>query len=136
MANKLFLTGAFALAIGGIVVAFLTIGSPGRAREAALDERRVQDLQSIAARLHERYGETGGTLPPVLTSAVTEDEFGRSVARDPVTQRRYQYRRLSARRYELCATFAAPSERRDDGFPNAASWSHGAGHTCYSRDAD
>jgi hypothetical protein len=123
VANRLFVTGAFVLVIAATLVAFLTIGPPSRARAVALDERRVKDLRSIAARLHADYGNTGGILPPVLSGA-----------RDPITQQPYSYRRLSARRYELCATFATASESAEEATPNTSSWRHHAGRTCYERD--
>lgn len=134
MPSKLFAAAALAAVVAGCIVAFRAIGTPSYARDVALDRRRVEDLFSIAQRLHERFGGAAGTLPPALSDGLTDDVTGRDTGQDPVSRKAYEYRRLSKRRYELCATFVLPSENGEGSIYDAKGWRHGAGRTCYAID--
>ena len=112
------------LVIAGLVLGFTTIGPPNHARDLAIDQKRVDDLQDIAGRLRTRYRDTG-QLPTTLPS-----NFARS--RDPVTNQPYVYRRIDTSHFMLCATFTAPSEREDN--TGTSFWSHGEGPKCYTLD--
>jgi hypothetical protein len=137
-AERIFGFAAVALVAAGLVLAFLLIGTPGHARLVALDARRVDDLQNIAVELNNRFGYGDTALPVHLPREV--------VRKDPRTKQPYEYRRLSARDYELCAVFALGSPRDDtaagdDVTPFGRVWRHGAGRTCYklndrTRDVD
>jgi hypothetical protein len=101
---------------GGLAAGFAAIGPPSRARTAALDLRRLDDLNTIADRLRDR----GGQLPVFYTG-------GTGVPRDPATGAPYVYVKESESRYRLCATFAAAGGT-DDPYPH---WPHPAGAACY-----
>jgi hypothetical protein len=107
-----------------VVAAFVTIGSPNRARAEALDRQRVLDLGDVAAELHEDYG--ARPLPAALPQP----------RRDPVSGKPYEYRRLGDNRYHLCATFELPTppEQRTGTDVNTF-WRHPAGRFCYILDA-
>jgi type II secretory pathway pseudopilin PulG len=112
------------LVIAGLVLGFTAIGPPSHAREVALDQKRVDDLQDIAARLRARYryeGEFPATLPSDWVRV-----------NDPVTKRPYVYRRVDQAHFILCATFTAPSE--NDINAGTSFWRHGAGQKCYTLD--
>lgn len=117
-------SGRFAiLAVAGASAAFtcglLIAGTPSTQRGFEADNRRVQDLRSIAGTL---ASET--TLPPSLVD-MTE--------RDPESRLPYEYTRKTDTVYELCGTFVAPSE--DSGKPYAnAFWRHPKGRTCFTLD--
>lgn len=52
------------------------------------------------------------------------------IPRDPDTERNYEYRVISSRRYELCGDFALDSRpTTQDQF-----WTHAGGHQCFSFD--
>lgn len=112
------------LVIAGLVLGFTTIGPPSHAREVALDQKRVDDLQDVAGRLRTRYRDTG-QLPITLPS-----DFVRT--HDPITNQAYPYKKIDASHFMLCATFAAPSE--SEAYPGNWFWSHGAGQKCYTLD--
>jgi hypothetical protein len=121
---------ACAVVITGVVLAFVVIGTPGHARIIALDERRVRDLQTIALRLHERYDD-----PPHMPEHLPPD----IPFKDPATQQPYEYHRIDAKTYTLCAAFGAPSERDSQETPlypnaDAGAWRHASGRTCYTLD--
>lgn len=119
--------GAFAIVVAGVAIGFAAIGPPQHMRRAELDRQRVDDLQSIVRRIH--HGETGRRPGPVTAPPLRRGDW----PRDPETRQPYDYRRESASRYRLCATFALVGEA-DDG-DVGASWRHGAGRTCYLLDA-
>ena len=119
--------GAFAIVVAGLAIGFAAIGPPQHMRGAEFDRRRVNDLQSIARWIH--HGETGRAPGPVTPPLQRRGDW----PRDPETRQPYGYRRESASRYRLCATFALAGEADDS--DTGASWRHGAGRTCYRLDA-
>lgn len=128
-ANRIFGVAAIAAVAGGLILAFLVIGTPGHSRLIALDERRVRDMQSIATELRDRYGDADATLPAHLPQGLERY--------DPSTNRPYEFRRVDAENYVLCAVFAARPQRKDasaDDFSfvrTSRAWQHGTGRTCY-----
>lgn len=112
------------LVIAGMVLGFMTIGPPNHARDVAIDQKRVDDLQDIAGRLRTRYRDTGD-LPTTLPS-----NFARS--HDPVTNQPYTYRKVDPSHFMLCATFTTASENDDS--IGTTFWKHGAGSKCYTLD--
>ncbi len=121
--DRIFGVAACIIVALGLVLAFLVIGPPGHARLVALDQQRGRDLFYIASGIHARFGETGG-LPKGLPSDLER--------RDPVTLRPYEFQRIDAKNYKLCARFslAAENEALEPSWPGQ-SWPHGAGRTCY-----
>jgi hypothetical protein len=126
--ERIFGFTSVALVLVALVLAFLYLGTPGKARLITLDERRVEDLQSIAMQLNNRYGYENAALPARLPEDLAKN--------DPGTTQPYEFHRVTARVYELCAVFALPSAAEDEdagnhltGVPNLRR--HGAGRTCY-----
>jgi hypothetical protein len=106
-----------------VIAAFVTIGSPNRARAEGLDRQRLLDLGDAAAELHEDYG--ARPLPATLPQP----------RHDPVSGRPYEYRRLGANRYQLCATFELPTPPDQRTGPGVSTfWRHPAGRCCYTLD--
>jgi hypothetical protein len=101
--DRIFTIAACGVALAGVVLAFVVIGSPSHARLVALDTQRVDDLRSMATKMHERYATT--SLPPRLPN-----DLG---MRDPATNRPYVFRRVDRSNYELCATFSVASEQSE-----------------------
>ncbi|NEP18495.1 MAG: hypothetical protein F6J97_16600 [Leptolyngbya sp. SIO4C1] len=127
--EKAFATVATLAVVSGIVAGFWILGTPGRQRAIASDRQRLSDLQSIAQELHWRAEEQSDfTLPDNLDSIQQR--------RDPITDRPYEYMRLSAQIYELCATFETdsstyPLRNRN---PEAEQWEHPMGRHCFELD--
>jgi hypothetical protein len=115
---------AILIVVAIVVAAFVTIGSPNRARAEALDRQRVLNLGNVAAGLHEDY--SAGPLPAALPQP----------RRDPVSGKPYEYQRLGDNRYHLCATFELPTppDQRTGSDVNTF-WRHPAGRFCYTFDA-
>jgi hypothetical protein len=124
--------GATAAVLVGLALGFIQLGPRGKQRAMRADERRVQDLQSIAQAIYLRQ-----TVPASLA------ELPRSPVaslHDPVTQAPYEYHPQSGMRYELCASFATDSVDSADsagyeGFRrDPPSWSHTRGRYCFQLD--
>jgi hypothetical protein len=128
--NRLFGVAAFGTVLAGVALAFTFLGTPAHQRLVALDDVRVSNLQRTASLLHDRY--PSGGLPARLPEDLA--------LKDPATKQNYEYRRVDAKRYVICAAFAT-NETSDRGqvYPAGAQWfardwKHGAGRACYQLD--
>jgi hypothetical protein len=136
--TRIIAVGAPILVVAGLVAGFLTIGPPGHTRRVALDKQRVDDLKMIALSLNGHYGSAAGATVPAnlrgLSLPVRPD--GSSRLADPVDGKPYDYSRLDARHYRLCASFELPSDRLDEAgrWDNTGKWRHRAGKNCYTLD--
>jgi Domain of unknown function (DUF5671) len=113
-----------------LIAGMLFIGSPRRARAAALDERRVQDLRSIHSAValfwtgHQR-------LPSDLDEIAASGGLYLASTADPVTAEPYEYRVVGGRNFELCAVFDDASPARERAAAGLPLWSHTAGRVCF-----
>lgn len=127
-----------------VVVGLYFAGSPNRARQLRLDERRVNDLQTIQSQLLWHW-QSKKSLPQTL-SELSMSSTGYTASTDPETQVAYEYRTLGALQFELCATFSLPTEEQkseyrgyyssDPYFVGQMDWKHDAGRFCYIRTID
>lgn len=122
--------------IAVVVGAIAVMGSPQAQRRVRQDERRIEDLQRIAA-LAQMLARTQGRLPADLGAIASQP--GRRVTNDPFTGAPYEYMVLDARRYRLCAKFDTDSATTD-GEPGryefagvSPEWQHPAGRYCFDR---
>jgi hypothetical protein len=126
---------ALVVVVGGLIWAFVTIGTPGHARLVTLDRIRIANLYEIAAAMNNRFDTSNG-LPVSLPHDLKPNDFGTVGTRgnftvDPASGAAYEYRRIDRSTYRLCATFALsyrppqPAERE---------WKHPFGHTCFHFD--
>ncbi len=119
---------AFAVAWG-----FFLVGSPATRRLEHFDERRLQDLQTIAREIQSmvenenKKGTLKGPLPKTLEEAAQRARDQRLNSRDPETNEPYRFRIKNETTYELCATFARP--RNSD---SGVFWNHPAGSHCFT----
>lgn len=103
-------------------------GTPTRQRVIEADNRRVQDLHSLAQSLYFAWQQhPGGLLPASLSEAPGSEPM------DPSTHTAYTYKPLSGSTYELCAQFGAPSSQYDG--VQAEFWHHDRGETCFTLEA-
>lgn len=144
---KYFALGSSVAVLVLVVGAFFIVGSPKTARLQQLDERRVNDLQSIQWQIV-NYWQRKGQLPRALAD-LSDPISGYAAPADPVTGAPYEYRLKDAASltFELCATFDTASVNNQqktvpvlmprgvspDGF---SSFSHPAGRACFERAID
>ncbi len=152
------------LVLALVVFAFSVMGSPVKQRAYRLDDRRVQDLQSIQWQVIS-FWQQKEKLPNGLDD-LKNPISGWSIPVDPEFQKgtTYEYEKTGDLSFKLCATFAEPmpdgwSEYKGGGvmpmmfsetgrdaavssiapYPGGGvneSWDHQAGRTCYDRTID
>jgi hypothetical protein len=119
---------AFAIGWG-----FVLVGSPANRRLEHFDERRLQDLQTIAREIQSMVEDRNnkGTLkeplPKTLEEAAKRARDERLNPRDPATNEPYRFRIKDATTYELCATFGRARDSDASVF-----WNHPAGTHCFT----
>lgn len=109
---------ASAVVLAAIIAGYTHLGSRQQQRNLQADQRRLEHLGYIQNEVNTAW-KRDEALPANAGARFT----------DPVTGARYEYRRGSGAKYEICATFAAPGPEWDQ------QWPHAAGLTCFARDA-
>lgn len=123
-----------------IVAGFFIVGTPEHARQLRLDTERVSDLQSLQGEIVS-YWQSKEHLPADL-AALSDSIGGYGVPTDPETNAAYEYKTTGALSFELCGTFDNPGSALSDGYARPVgmkavdSWTHEAGHYCFSRTID
>jgi hypothetical protein len=150
--------------IGFVVWSFVVMGSPASQRAWRLDEKRVNDLQSIQYQVI-NYWQQKGKLP-VSISNLSDPMSGFSIPMDPEFDKgkNYEYKILDSKdnmSFELCATFSKdmPNGWQENNYGGGVmpmyketsdvavssypyqggvneSWDHKTGRTCFSRTID
>jgi len=111
-----------------VAVGLVMSGPPSEVRARRLDERRMQDLESLS-RLVDVYWAREHRLP------ASHDDLARVMGqaadlRDPTTNVPYEFRTIDARRYQLCAQFDRSSDPTSLPLTHVF-WSHRAGGQCF-----
>jgi hypothetical protein len=157
---------ASVLAVAAIVFAFTVMGSPFKQRQLRLDDRRIQDLQTIQYQVI-NFWQQKEKLPEKLAD-LANPLSGFSIPVDPEFEKGivYEYNKKSDLTFELCSTFTLPIPKgwqennylgykggimpmaepaRDvatsaiypyPGEGSNESWDHEAGRTCFERTID
>lgn len=158
--KPIFLIITILLVFGMIVWSFSVIGSPVSQRKLRIDQRRIEDIQSIQWQVI-NFWQQKEKLPETL------DELNNPISSfmipmDPDFEsgKKYEYKKISTMEFELCAIFDLPMPqgwipggysgggimpmmKRDVAvssmpYPGQGSenWDHDAGRTCYKRTID
>lgn len=148
-ANKTTITRIAALLtatiiLGSVAGGFFIIGSPVTQRSLRMDEKRVQDLQSIQSQIMNQWT-AKGSIPGDLVS-LNDPIYGFVTPTDPVTHAAYGYQKTGDHAFELCADFekdslnsSNPNRTVPAMYPQGGGmdyWTHGVGHTCFTRTID
>lgn len=130
-----------AVVVTAIAWGFAIIGSPFEQREKRLDERRVQDLQSIQNYIT-NYWQNKETLPENVDD-LEDPLLGVIVPVDPEMGESYEYRVIDNLKFELCATFKTESKDGQSAIPEIYpprsqdyNWQHKVGRNCFERMID
>ena len=142
-----------------VVWSFTVIGTPWKQRDLRLDDKRIQDLQSIQYQVI-NYWQQKERLPEKL-SDLSNPLSGYSLPIDPQFEKgkTYEYAVKAPLTFELCADFSLPIPKgwreyegyggvmpmmsrdvAESSFPVSGganqSWEHGVGRTCFERTID
>ena len=144
------------LVLGAVIAGFVIVGSPAKRRAMRFDEQRITDLSNIQWYVVNDWQEEG-KLPQSL-SFLNDPSSSTVIPNDPETGKPYEYvpevatSTSSYPQFSLCGNFslsdtnpgssnipgAAPyqSYESDSPFARTESWTHSAGHVCFSRSID
>lgn len=131
-------TLATVFVVGMVVAGLFAIGSPSTAREYRADQERRNRLSQLDYVLA-THVRSEGSLPEQLEQmdeqALRNAGYGFDARRDPETGDFFEYRRVSERRYEICATFhhASDDRRAQQYGAYPGDISHRPGRNCYTR---
>jgi hypothetical protein len=134
--GRLLLAAATLAVAAAVIGGALLLGSPAEQRRLRLDTARTSDLERLQ-RLIERFAKDHRELPDTLSALGTHSGYDAGYA-DPESGAPYEYRRVSASAFQLCATFATDSARDKEAFDQPVwvsgdDWEHGAGRHCFER---
>jgi hypothetical protein len=136
--EKIWMILATVVVIGSIIWGFAVLGSPRSQRLVKYDQEKVSSLQSMTYLVSDYY-QQHGTLPESFADLPCAQSYNNSgICVDHQTNMPYEYVLIgqSAKAYQLCATFnkANDSTALVSRYPYSEnSWSHPAGHYCFSQ---
>jgi hypothetical protein len=134
--------GAGVLIVFSICAGFFLMGSPASQRLIRFDQQKVSDLQNIQWEIT-NYWQAKQALPSDL-SVLNNPTTNTLVPTDPQSGHAYTYSIISEsdHSFELCADFnrVGSDTYGPRSYPASGaesdSWSHGAGHICFTRTID
>lgn len=124
-----------ALVVAGAVVGGIWhVGGPFAARRAKLDAERVDRIVELVWAVRQHFDE-GKQLAKSLDE-VDRYLWGGSDSRvDPETSRRFEYRKVGEKQFEICAVFDTDASKERRGYSTDAEFSvlyqHRAGRQCF-----
>src|ERR1041385_8315478 len=146
--------GVGALVLCTIAAGFLIMGSPNQIRMYKFDDQKISDLTNIQYQII-NYWQRKQALPETLEQ-LNDPLSGAVVPMDPQNGAAYQYKIDGPLKFELCAEFnaltqpnsqygrmtmpipptAANYEGKDAASYTNNTWTHEAGHQCFTRTID
>lgn len=121
---------AVVVAVATIVAAISVMGTPSEQRAARIDDRRVDDLETLDLSIR-AFAEKRGALPTDLAD-IAREPGRRLPLKDPETGTAYEYRATAKNTYQLCAVFTTDTAETRSA-PARGEWAHGKGRTCFDR---
>ncbi len=130
---------ASVLVLGSIIWGFAVIGSPRTQQLLRYDEQKVSSLQSIDNMVRSYYY-NHQALPTDLAALASDNSYT-TAPNDQQTGQPFEYRKVSATTFELCATFNKSSvdAMQSSAYPVRDStygpqlYKHPAGYYCFSQ---
>jgi hypothetical protein len=137
--SKLFALGATVVVGALLVLGFTNSDTPTKVREMKIDAQQVSDLSDMQYRIEDHH-KINNALPKDVTTVYVGVPAPKAVE----GRAAYEYKVVDTDTYELCATFAYPSQNVDveasqpillerDLKNPYNNWDHGAGKTCFER---
>jgi membrane protein YqaA with SNARE-associated domain len=135
--------GVTLLILMGIALGFVVGGSPETARNRTFDQARANHLSTLSDCISQ-YAQSLGALPITLAELRQSSQYSycTGYTKDPETNEAYEYRVVTPSKvqgttrvgeFELCATFALPSDQSTPrtSFGGSAVWyDYTAGRSC------
>lgn len=136
--NKPLAYSVSVIALAILVLGVVVNGSPTSARAARFDQMRLNDLQQMQYSVV-NYFQMKQALPNTLS------ELNGTFVDPETKQATYEYRKIDATKFELCAVFGSSTETSTtpkqamfgvEGIKNGSDWEHAKGRDCFEREID
>lgn len=138
--SKMFGAGAGVVVLATLALGFLNSDTPQEARQMRFDQQQIENLSDMQWRIEDHY-----RINKALPTDISALYIGIEMPTAPEGRDAYSYNIVDEDTYELCATFAKPSQQAgsdierpemltSDAVKNPYNnWDHGAGKTCFER---
>ncbi len=138
--SKLFAVGATAVVVLVLALGFTNSDTPTKVREMKIDSQQISDLSEMQYRIEDHYN-LNNALPKEIATVF----IGAPAPKAVEGRASYEYKIVDGDTYELCATFAYPSQNTgatvsepvavvEGNMKNPYNnWDHAAGKTCFER---
>jgi hypothetical protein len=139
--RKIWLGVSLVIIAASIIWGFSVLGSPNTQRLIKYDNQKISDLQNLQWQVI-NYWQMNGSIPEKWTAQMLDKQTGKP----------YEYKRIDAMTFELCAHFNRENAINKDsimieeiGYPTKAdygisnqndNWQHGVGNQCFTRIID
>ncbi len=120
-----------------LVWAFTIFETPTEARQRQIDENIIRELQNVHYSV-ESYASTNNQLPASFGILMSKPaQYGQNIDTRLLEKYGFEYRRVSTREYELCATFERDNthDKEMTGYGYGdwnQQWEHPLGRHCFS----
>jgi len=134
----IYLIATLVITIGGLAFSFFFVESPKDARARRHDSIVLDHFTQIDSSLSTYYTKTK-VLPDKVDKVLNLTPYlNLSLLKDPISGKAYDYKKIDALTYQLCATFQ--TDNRDPNAPNADTtyidhWPHASGYQCLTQKA-
>jgi len=120
--------------LGSIIWGFVVLGSPRTQRLYRYDDQKVNDLMNINNEVINHYS-MNGVLPNTLADITVQYYISLN---DAQTQKPYEYEKLTATTYNLCAAFNKNTNDKTGSTSTSSyyygmSWLHDEGRYCFKQ---
>ena len=131
------------LVMAGIIMGFISVGSPAKQRSLRFDNQRIADLSNIQWQIV-NYWQLKAKLPTTF-SDLNDPISGFIFPRDPDNNLPYEYVKTGDKTFKLCANFYLESQKTNginqpvpykDPSGVDSNWSHSVGRACFDRTID
>ena len=128
------------LAVGLLVLGFMNSDTPEKVRQMRQDETQTTNLSDIQYRIEDHY-----RINKALPTDIKQLYVGIQAPKAEEGRDAYSYKVIDEDTYELCATFAYPSQNTTGTVATTevsgsvpmknpySNWDHGKGTTCFER---
>lgn len=128
-----YLIAALVITVGSLVASFFFVESPAAARARRHDNDGVLNRFTQIDGTINTYYTNKKSVPENLGQLSDENLFlPADTLKDPTTGRSFEYKKIDAMTYQLCAEFnTSNKEQSPDGYYNYSDrWAHDAGYQC------
>jgi len=134
---RTFFIGTLIITVGALVFSFFFVETPKEARARKHDSIILDHFTQLDSAVNTFYTKTD-RLPNSLEEALTESPYlNLATFKDPNSGKGYEYKKIDASTYELCAEFMTDNRNPENQrtYAYADRWPHESGYRCLKQKA-